>query len=206
MRKADTTDPVRQNILEEALVEFARYGFEGTRIEAITGRTHTSKRMIYYHFGSKQGLYAAVLGYAYQLVRDPADEARLQPLAPMDALVAMVHNAFDVFCRYPDFIRLSLQENLHGANVLKTLPEVARINRNGLKTLKRVLSQGQAQGVMRSDISATDVYINFVGLCSYHISARNTYKATLNIDFATPARQRSRRDAISDMLVRYVKA
>lgn len=205
MRQADT-DPVRLNILEEALAEFARYGFEGTRIEAITERTHTSKRMIYYHFGSKKGLYAAVLSHAHQLVRDPEVEARALPEAPLEALEALVHHAFDMFCRYPDFIRLSQQENLHGAEVLKTLPEVAKLNRKRLQTLRRVLAQGQAQGVMRPGLSALDVYINFVGLCHYHISARHTVQATLNVDFAAPARQRARRDAICDLLVRYVKA
>lgn len=200
------SDPVRQNILEEALAEFAKFGFEGTRIDAITERTHTSKRMIYYHFGSKSGLYAEVLSYAYKLVRDPAFEASIQHLGPMQALVATAQFAFDIFCRHPDFIRLSLQENLHGAQVLETLPEVAQINRASLRALQRILAAGQAQGLMRPDVSAIDVYVNFVGLCSYHISARNTYKATLNYDFATPAHQRSRRQSISDMLVRYVRA
>lgn len=68
----DSPDAVRHNILQEALAEFARLGLAGARIEAITERTHTSKRMIYYHFGSKRGLYEAVLRYAFQLVRNPA--------------------------------------------------------------------------------------------------------------------------------------
>ena len=52
-------DPVVRDILEVALSEFANYGFEGTRIEAITARMATSKRMIYYHFGSKEKLFLA---------------------------------------------------------------------------------------------------------------------------------------------------
>ena len=49
-------DPVKRNILEVALAEFANYGLEGSRIESIAAGTHTSKRMIYYHFGSKENL------------------------------------------------------------------------------------------------------------------------------------------------------
>lgn len=116
-----------------------------------------------------------------------------------------MHQAFDLFCRHPDFIRLVLQENLQGAEVLKTLPDVAQLNRQGLSRLRRVLRQGQAQGLMRKDVSALDVYINFVGLCHYHIASRNSFLASLNVDFAAPARQRARRQAITDMLLRYVK-
>ena len=75
-------DPVKRNILDVALVEFANFGLEGTRIESIAAGTHTSKRMIYYHFGSKEGLYAAVLEYAYRSVREGEDLVPLKTLPP----------------------------------------------------------------------------------------------------------------------------
>ena len=62
-------DPVIRNILEVALSEFAENGMAGARIDTIASRTSTSKRMLYYHFGSKEGLYAAVLDHAYRQVR-----------------------------------------------------------------------------------------------------------------------------------------
>ena len=62
-RKRRTNDPdgVRRNIVEVATVEFAQRGYGGARVDAIAARTRTSKRMIYYYFGSKEQLYLAVL-------------------------------------------------------------------------------------------------------------------------------------------------
>ena len=58
MREAETS---RGEILAVATEEFAQRGLAGARVDAIAERTRTSKRMIYYYFGSKEGLYKAVL-------------------------------------------------------------------------------------------------------------------------------------------------
>ena len=67
-----TNDPVRTQaeILTVATAEFARKGLSGARIDAIAAATRTSKRMIYYYFQSKEGLYLAVLEDAYRRIRD----------------------------------------------------------------------------------------------------------------------------------------
>ena len=61
-RDADRT---QREILDVATQEFAERGFAGGRVDEIAARTRTTKRMIYYYFESKQGLYAAVLQAAY---------------------------------------------------------------------------------------------------------------------------------------------
>ena len=63
-----TQDPegTRQNIIEIASEEFALNGLAGARIDEIAARTRTSKRMIYYYFGDKDGLYLSALENAYQ--------------------------------------------------------------------------------------------------------------------------------------------
>ena len=54
-----TNDPERTmaGILEVANAEFSEKGLAGARIDEIAAATKTSKRMIYYYFGSKEGLY-----------------------------------------------------------------------------------------------------------------------------------------------------
>ena len=62
-RRQRVNDPegTRRNIIEVATKEFADKGFSGARVDEIAARTKTSKRMIYYYFGGKEGLYIAVL-------------------------------------------------------------------------------------------------------------------------------------------------
>jgi len=83
-----TNDPVRTmtGILEVATQEFASKGLSGGRIDAIAEATRTSKRMIYYYFGSKEGLYLAVLEESYRKMRQIESELQLDNLAPEQAL------------------------------------------------------------------------------------------------------------------------
>jgi AcrR family transcriptional regulator len=55
---------VKENILTIATEEFAARGLSGANINEIAQKTATSKRMIYYYFGDKEGLYQHVLELA----------------------------------------------------------------------------------------------------------------------------------------------
>jgi AcrR family transcriptional regulator len=79
-----TNDPARTmtNILDVAMVEFAEKGLAGARIDEIAAATRTSKRMIYYYFGSKEGLYTATLEAAYREMRTQEAQLHLDDLPP----------------------------------------------------------------------------------------------------------------------------
>ena len=85
-----TNDPERTmaGIMAVATAEFAAKGLAGARIDAIAAATHTSKRMIYYYYGSKEGLYLAVLEDAYRRIRATEAELHLADLSPVEALKA----------------------------------------------------------------------------------------------------------------------
>ncbi|MBC8161535.1 MAG: helix-turn-helix transcriptional regulator, partial [Roseiflexaceae bacterium] len=87
-----TNDPARTmaGILEVATAEFAEKGLSGARIDEIAAATKTSKRMIYYYFGSKEGLYVAVLEESYRRMRAIESEQHLEDLAPEAALRKLV--------------------------------------------------------------------------------------------------------------------
>ena len=61
----------KRNIIEIATKEFAENGLSGARIDEIAAKTKSSKRMIYYYFGDKEGLYLKVLEEAYSRVVQP---------------------------------------------------------------------------------------------------------------------------------------
>ena len=84
-RKNDP-DQTRRDIIEIATREFARLGLAGARIDRIADQTKTSKRMIYYYFGSKEGLYLTVLEEAYRNLRQIEGGLKLEGLAAEAAL------------------------------------------------------------------------------------------------------------------------
>ncbi len=50
-----------ERILAAAASEFAARGYAGARVDRIARRARVNKAMLYYHFGSKQALYRALL-------------------------------------------------------------------------------------------------------------------------------------------------
>jgi AcrR family transcriptional regulator len=54
-------DPTKQALLEAAAAVFAESGFQLARVRSIAARAGTNVAAVNYHFGSKEGLYFAVL-------------------------------------------------------------------------------------------------------------------------------------------------
>src|SRR3954469_9783751 len=90
-RDAEAT---RAEILAVAIEEFSSKGLAGSRVDEIAERTHTVKRMIYYYFGSKEGLYRAVLEHAYHHIRTIESDLDLDSLPPLEALRRLVQVTF----------------------------------------------------------------------------------------------------------------
>jgi AcrR family transcriptional regulator len=58
----------KTRILGSALDEFAAHGYAGARVSRIAAVSRTNKQLIYYYFGSKEGLYQRVLEGVYDEV------------------------------------------------------------------------------------------------------------------------------------------
>ena len=203
--------PVVADILAVATREFAQHGLAGARIERIQEQTRTSKRMIYYHFGSKEGLYSAVLERAFETVRRVDQDYDATAGTPEQAFRRIASNAFEAFSGNPDFVRLLTFENLAGAPFIRESERVSRFNRRALTDMQTVLERGQAEGSVRKDVRAIDAYINIVGLCFYHVAHHAGYLSG-GFDRSDKRRiqslefHRQRQRVIEEACWRYVKA
>ena len=207
----DASDIVISDILEVATREFAAHGLAGARIEKIQQQTRTSKRMIYYHFGSKEGLYRAVIERAFEIAREVDKDFDPQKGTPEQALKQIANNAFEAFTQNPSFVRLLTFENLAGAPYIRQSQHASRLNRMAMADLESVLKRGHADGSIRKDIKSLDVYINLVGLCYYHVAHYAGYLAAgfqskEHTRIQSNAFHKQRKRAIQDACWRYVKA
>ncbi len=66
--RTQNPEGTQRDIIEVATEEFAEHGLAGARIDEIAAKTKSSKRMIYYYFGDKDGLYLKVLEEANSAV------------------------------------------------------------------------------------------------------------------------------------------
>jgi len=92
----------------------SRTRIRGARVDEIANQTRTTKRMIYYYFGSKERLYAA-LERAYEDIRVTEANVDVEHLDPVTAIRTLAQLTFDRHEANPDFSRLISQENVQRA-------------------------------------------------------------------------------------------
>jgi len=193
------------DILRVATAEFSDKGLSGARIDAIAAATATSKRMIYYHFGSKEGLYLAVLEESYRRIRAIEAGLNLEDLAPEDALRKLVGFTFDYQHDNEDFIRLVMTENIHRGEYLAKSATIQQLNMPAITAVQQVYERGVAERVFRQGIDPIDLHMSISALCFFNVANRHTFGLIFKRDMASPAAQRARRDSIVEMIVRYVR-
>jgi len=201
-----TNDPVRTmaEILQVATHEFADKGLTGARIDAIAAATRTSKRMIYYYFGSKEGLYVAVLEDAYRRIRQTEGEQHLEDMPPMLALRRLVEFTFDHHQGNQDFIRLVMSENIQRGQYLAQSKNVQQLNEVAIETIAKLYQRGVADGVFRTGLDPLDIHASISALSFFNVSNQYIFGLIFDSDVQTAEARNQRRSNIVDMVVRFV--
>lgn len=189
-------DRTRMDILTVATEEFADKGFSGARIDEIAERTDTSKRMIYYHFGSKEGLYRSVLEAAYGGIRSTEAVAELGDLPPLEALARLTEITFNYHLEHPEFVRLVMNENIQRGSVIASLDSTRSRNDSVIAMIGRLIERGVAEGVFRDGIDPLDLHMTMSSMAFYNISNRYTLGKIFGIDMDCPDTIARRRQSV----------
>lgn len=113
------TTAAAERIRRAAMREFAKYGFAGARVERIVRRANVSPRSLYYHYGSKRGLYSAVQEHLRaQHFQDFVRGVTEEPL--VDKLLSNIDVAMTP--RWQEFSRLLMWEALDGDDAAAPYP------------------------------------------------------------------------------------
>jgi AcrR family transcriptional regulator len=202
-----TNDPERTqaNILAVAAAEFGEKGLAGARIDEIAALTQTSKRMIYYYFGSKEGLYLAVLEEEYRRVRDVESELHLQDLEPEQALRRLVAFTFDHHLNHETYIRLVMNENINRGQYLAQSQRIQELNIPAIAAIRDLYERGVKSGTFRPGLEPLDIHASISALSFFNVSNRHTFGIIFKIDLRSPAYIAHRRDNVVEMVVRFVK-
>jgi AcrR family transcriptional regulator len=201
-RDADRT---RQEILDVAAREFADRGFAGARVDEIAERTRTTKRMIYYYYGSKEQLFVAVLERAYAEIRAAEQTIDVDHLEPAAAIRRLAELTFDHQESHPDFSRLVAIENIHRAEHISGRADFAGQNSPAIELIERILERGYADGVFTRQIDAVDLHMMISSFCVFRMANRHTFGAIFDRDPADPALRDRYRKMLGDMVVDYLR-
>ena len=204
--RSQDPDGTRRNIIEVASREFAENGLSGARIDEIAAKTKSSKRMIYYYFGDKEGLYIRVLEAAYSKVRAVEATLNLDDLPPIEALERLVQFTFDHHNSNEDFIRLVMIENIHHGEYLSRSRVIQDLNVTAIGTISRLYERGIRDGVFRDGVDPVDLHWHISALCFFNVSNRATFSKIFGRDLGTEKSLAALRKQVVDMVVRFVRS
>lgn len=194
----------REGILKAAIKVFAKGGFAGGRVEKISKAAKSYDRMIYYYFGSKEGLFIAALEEIYRRFCEAEAKVDLDMEQPVESLKAVVLFTWSYYQKHPEFITLLNSENLHRGRHISKSMRAREYSGAAIAILDQVLKSGIAKGVFRADVQARDLYLTISSLCYFYLSNRFTLSAFLGQDLEAAAALSHWESVITDAVLRVV--
>jgi AcrR family transcriptional regulator len=160
MAKRDP-EATRHRLLDAAFEEFVMHGLAGARVAAIVKRARVNPRMLYHYFGSKEGLFEALLA---EKLRGATDDRRASARFSLaDALEFWQRNqAADA-----SWTRLLLWEALEDAN-----RPVANFDERkaGWARIVEHLGASQERGELPADLDPAQLELSFVALVTFPVA------------------------------------
>ncbi len=201
-----TNDPERTmaEILLVANKEFADKGLAGARIDEIAAATRTSKRMIYYYFASKEGLYLAVLEAAYRRMRQIESDLHLEDLEPAQALKALVEFTYDHHQANENFIRLVMNENIQRGEYIGQSKDIQQLNGSALQTIQNLYERGVKSGVFKPGLTPLDIHSAISALSFFNVSNQHTFGLIFNQKRSTGKAQILHRAHVVNLILNFV--
>lgn len=191
----------RAELLAVATEVFAESGYSGARVDEIAERTRTTKRMIYYYFGGKEGLYLAVLDKAYRGIRRAEQKLRVDHSDPIEAIRRLAEVTFDHHIDNDDFIRLVSIENIHRGDFIRRLTDLPQLSAPATSLIDEILADGRTAGLFRSDVTALDVHLVISSYCVFQVANRYTFGYLFDLDLSETSNRAHLRRMIGDVVV-----
>ena len=204
MRKPKAPEANRAGIVAAAIDEFAARGFKGASMDAIAARTHTTRALINYYFGSKEKLYIAVLEHVYAEIREAEAKLDLDHLPPADAVRRIVEFTYNYYLTHEGFVRLVVAENQARGRHLKKSRAMRTLNRPIIDRLARVITRGQAEGLFRDDADSVEMHKAIAALGMFNVTNQYTFGAIFQRDMGAKGDVGRRRAMVADLILSYL--
>ena len=204
MRKPKAPEANRANIVKAAIDEFASRGFKGASMDAIAARTHTTRALINYYFGSKEKLYLVVLENVYAEIRQAESFLDLDHMEPAQAIRSIVEFTYNYYIAHEGFVRLVVAENQAEGRHLKKSQAMRSLNRPIIDRLARVIERGQREGSFRTDVDPIDIHMAIAALGMFNVTNRYTFGAIFQRDMGRKGDLSRRRQMVADIVLSYL--
>ena len=196
---------VRRNIIDAARALFAEKGYSGAKVEEIVARARTTKPMIYYYFGSKERLFAAVLEDVYAGMRTIEQSLQLAELPALEAMRKVIEVTFGYHAKNPEWVRLVSIANIHYAKHILASETIASKNSAIMELMGSLLRRGIREGVFRKDVDPVHIHLLIISLCFYRVSNRHTWRVIFKRDLESAKDAKLQKKMTVDAVLTYLR-
>ena len=205
-RQRRNADATRTKILQAAISEFGERGFAAASTDDMAERCGVNKRMIYYYYGSKEGLYLAALEAVFENLVAREREIKIEDLDPDAAIEAIINLKIDYYLENPHFVSFLSMENFYKARHLRKSKKLASFRAILTDLITGILKRGQRSGQFRSDVEPVDFYVSMCALCIMYFSNQHTFGVIFEREMMTRANLARRRRTVIDFVLGYLQA
>ena len=202
-RQYKKSDLTRERILAAAEEEFSEKGFYGARVDEIAAVADLNKRMLYAHFGSKEGLYRAVLVSVYERISVCEENYVLEGADPATVIKNIISVSFDFLSKNPRVVRILLWENLNRALDVPR-EELAIMKAPTFEYMRKQIRLGVETGIFRPDVDEYQVILSLMNFCFSYFANIYTMSAILSRELYSEEEVRARAEFISGLLIDYL--
>jgi AcrR family transcriptional regulator len=151
----------RRRILDAAIRVFARQGFHSARVSDIAAEAGVAYGLVYHYFDSKDQMLNELFTERWSLLLDAIREADSQLEGPRAKLGAAAGFIIESYRHDPELMKVIIVEVTRAANSFGRthLPEI----RQAYDAIAKIVSDAQADGEFRTDVSAQFATMLFYG-------------------------------------------
>lgn len=159
----------RQKILDVALRLFATRGYAGASTQDIAQAAGVAKPALYYHFGSKAGLFRAIVDRTEDELFKLILAIKAETSDVREQLVKICAVMFQFACDRPALMGLAIDLWLDAKEQGPARKHCLGKIRERLAAIGEIMERGRSEGKLRKTYGSQELAVGFLSLLHFHI-------------------------------------
>lgn len=169
-RPATASNPdTRQQILQAALRQFAHSGYAASSVQAIVDGAKVTKPVLYYHFGSKEGLYRALIDWAAEERLRRSQEAAARGTTLSAKYTEILAATFEFVRQNRELTRLSIGTVFAAKGEVPNQDHCMCKGRQVFDMMVKLAGTARRAGVLKREFSAKELTTGIYGMMNFHV-------------------------------------
>ena len=168
-------------ILQVAEKLFSEKGFDGTSIRAISTSASINVAMVSYYFGSKEKLLESLIVYRTSDLKNKLETIPDENIAPIEKIEKFITLYIQRIHENRAFHHILLFEISSNKRAMD-FESFTKIKIANIKSLEKIIHQGQAKHIFRKDINIQMIIPTILGTYFYFQMNKPFFGEVLNLD------------------------